>query len=289
MASLLALSDQQPSERDAALAQMYQTITDQTEKQKQGMFSGIAGLLGIGGPPATETISAPPLAHYPDAADVAAARQGDFSYGSGNEAFNSGRTANLLGIPAKGHYLSELSDPRAGNPAPGTPDTGQNYEAAQLAINRSPIAALGYDPHRINLDTESGTNTNIVGAYTPDTDRIYSNAAYPSNLVHESTHRGLEMLRQAGLVSPELEKRLPKDEEKIVRYIMATAIGDPEKGRGPSGDKQRSDALWAFGRKVDDPQAPSPNRYTDDTGKALDDLNAIASRYLLSLHPGGPR
>jgi hypothetical protein len=284
MASLLDLSEQQPD----PLGQVYQAVTDHTEERNRGWLSSIAGLLGIGGPPATESIPGKRLTHYPDQNDIANARQSDFSYGSGNEAFSSGRTANLLGIPATDRYVDELTAPSAARGAPGTPQTADAYEAAQLAINRSPIAALGYDPRRINLDTASGPNTTVIGAYSRENDASYSNAAYPSNLVHESVHRGLERLRQANIVPPELWAKLPKDEEKTTRYIMALHMGDPEKGRGPAGDADRARALRVFGKKENDPQAYAFSSGAEDR-QALEDLNAIASRYLLSLHPGGPR
>jgi len=287
LASLLDLSEQQPN--PDPLGQVYQAVTDHTEERNRGWLSGIAGLLGIGGPPATETTLAPPMARYPDPSDITNARQSDASYGSGNEAYTSGRAANLLGIPAEGLSPAVVADPRFGRPSQGTPATADAYEAAQLAINRSPIAALGYQPRTTNLDTESGPDASVVGSYSPKTDGIYSNAAYPSNLVHESVHRGLEKLRQANVVPPELWAKLPKDEEYVTRYIMASAMGDPERGRGPAADFERARALWMFGRSKDDPRARGTNPYGPEERKALEDLNAIASRYLLSLHPGGPR
>jgi hypothetical protein len=245
----------------------------------------IAGLLGIG----DETIPAPPLARYPDVADIANARRNDAAYGSGNEAYASGRVANLLDIPSQGLSPWTLGLPAVASAAPGTPRTADAYEAAQLAINRSPIAALGYQPRTMNLDTKRGLDTEYAGTYTPKTGGIYSNAAYPSNLVHESIHRGLETLRRANVVPPELWAKLPKNEEYVTRYIMASQMGDPEKGRGAEADQERDKALWLFGRSKDDPQARGTNPYGPEDRKALEDLNAIASRYLLSLHPGGPR
>jgi hypothetical protein len=228
------------------------------------------------------------LAHYPDAADVANARQSDFGYGSGNEAYMAGRVANLLDVPTWSDDRA-LTASASGRASAGTPETARGYEAAQLAINRSPIAALGYDPRAINLDVASGPEASVVGAYSPETNGIVSNAAYPSNLVHESIHRGLEALRRAGVVPPEVWAKLPADEEKTTRYIMALHMGDPERGRGPAADADRARALRAFGKREDDPQAHTPDPYAGESRQALEDLNKIASRYLFSLHPGGPR
>jgi hypothetical protein len=150
---------------------------------------------------------------------------------------------------------------------------------------------LGYDPRNTNLDVKTGPGMSIAGVYTPETNSVYSNAAYPSNIVHESTHRGLETLRKAGLIPKELQDRLPQTEENIVRYIMALHMGDPEGGRGDESDKQRGNALWMFGKKPDDPQAYSRQGSYDAPKyrQALEDLNAIAAKYLASRKPGGPR
>jgi hypothetical protein len=265
-------------------------------------MSWLMSALGMG-PSQPATVHGERLAHYPDQADVANARKSDFSYGSGNEAFNEGRVANVLagpagkgkfeavGIPPGGAKASQVTAPSLGHAVPGTPDTAQGYEAAQLAILRSPIAALGYDPRNTNLDVKTGPGMSIAGVYTPETNSVYSNAAYPSNIVHESTHRGLETLRKAGLIPKELQDRLPQTEENIVRYIMALHMGDPEGGRGDESDKQRGNALWMFGKKPDDPQAYSRQGSYDAPKyrQALEDLNAIAAKYLASRKPGGPR
>jgi hypothetical protein len=63
---------------------------------------------------------------------------------------------------------------------------------------------------------------------------------------------------------------------------MMENMGDPEAGRGSSGDADREAAARVF-------RTNAANPYAADARKALEDLNAIASRYLLSLHPGGPR
>lgn len=255
------------------------------------------------GPKSPQTIYGQRLQHYPDVADVANARASDFSYGSGNEGFNEGRVANVLsnpappgqripiGLPPQGATASQLTNPALGGIVPGTAQTGQGYEAAQLAVLRSAIAALGYNPRNTNLDVKTSPQVTTAGVYTPANGGIYSNASFPANIVHESAHRGMETLRQAGAIPPELQKRLPPNEESIIRYIMALHMGDPEKNRGPVSDEQRSDALWYFGKNKDDPQAYSRSAAPKaaQSRQALEDLNMIASRYMLSQHPGGPR
>jgi hypothetical protein len=233
---------------------------------------------------------APPMRQYPGAPEVEDARKADFSYGSGNEGFNEGRVARKLQIDAQGVGTRQLTDPRFGKTTKGDPQLAQNYEAAQLAVNRSPISALGYDPRMINVDDKSGPNVNMYGAYSPNNDGVYSNSSQPSNLVHESTHRGLEKLRTSGVLTPELDKRLPRDEEDIVRYIMASQMGDPEGGKE---NKYRNTALYKFGVSLGDPtlvDRGALNRQRgDDYRAALDELTKAAAQHLYKLHPGGPR
>lgn len=239
------------------------------------------------------------LAHYPGLDDLSAARSAEAGYGTGNEAFTDGRAAQVWSVPAKGGRMPVGLDDVAGsgthNPqmrgiVDGTPATADEYMAAQLASLRSPITALGYQPRAATLDVKSGRGVNVAGQYDPKKDSIYSNVAFPSNLIHESTHRGLEMLRKEGLIPKSLQDRLPP-EEMVVRYIMALHMGDPEKGSGSVGDEQRLSGLYAFGRDPGDPQkmASGSGGFAAEHRKALVELTDIAAKHLASLKPGGPR
>lgn len=271
----------------------------------------------FGGSSESSYTPAPPMETYPTPDDAENARSVENSYGSGNEAYTEGRQAHVLSAKdAKDEStqtrrpigLDDLRwaekrnavvvNPDSGGNVEGTPATAELYEKAQLAINRSPIAALGYDPRHINLDVKSPKDMNIVGLYSPGSDQLWANAHYPDVVVHESVHRGLEKLRQAKddddkpIVPKELWSKLPDDEEYIVRYIMARHMGDPEKGGGPSNDKQRAEALYKFSAKSDNPKEDdvrAMTTYSKSRRDALEELNKIASRYLLSQKPGGPR
>lgn len=256
------------------------------------------------GPTPDATIYGNRLEHYPGKDDVAAAQRSGFGYGTGNEAYMAGNASNQWSMPAKGRSgaraisvddvtdpTKSATDPALRNAMPGNPDLAQIYAAAQLAALRSPITGLGYDPHKIALDTKSGSEVTVAGMYSGKTDSIYSNAGYLGNILHESTHRGLNMLREAGLIPESLQKRLPKEED-VVRYIMALHMGDPEKERGDDGKEQRASGLLKFGHDPKDPQADK-NVYersvTRDHRIALNELNDIAARYIAARTPMGPR
>ena len=262
------------------------------------------------------------LQAYPGAQDIAAARKSDFGYGTGNEAFIGGQIANQWSLPPKGgkpalpigvqdvskaggRATSLATDPQMRNITPGSPQTADAYGQAQLAVLRSPIAALGFDPRAAALDTKTGKDVSLAGIFSPEKDSIYSNVAFPSNLVHESIHRGMKKLRGAGVLTPELEKRLPKagggglDEEAIVRFVMAADMGDPEKSssageKGSPGEKERKEGITSFGRDFKDPTATASFGYPLDGMfkghlDALKELTDKAAAYYAKQRPGGPR
>ena len=95
----------------------------------------------------------------------------------------------------------------------------------------------------------------------------------PSAIVHESMHRGIAKLRQ----DPEVAKLLNNlpSEELLVRYLMATQAGDPEKTGGTIDQQQRKTALDLLGSGWYSSTLPALDRAAE---------NAYAAR-----RPGGPR
>lgn len=221
------------------------------------------------------------------------------AYGTGNEAYISGERARVLGNPmddnrpfaANGMGFEVMLDPDHNVPQAGSPNTAALYAAAQQAIRRSPLAALGYDPTKFALDVEAqkGAPTHYAGAYIGpgyssengerrEIDSGYVNANYPSTLVHESTHRGINQLRESGLL-PNWVKFLP-DEELIVRVLMADRVGDPEVGRGAAGERLRAEALNAFD------EGSVLGRFRRAGLAAMEEA---ATKELARRKPGGPR
>ncbi len=248
-------------------------------------------------PPPPTVYSASPLSAYPSPEDAAFARQSGFGYGTPAESYIQGNLARVVGQPqgklktfVPGSLVGmDLADaagagvnPRLSqnvdltNPAnTAVKDTmGTILAQAALAANRIPIAALGFDPSRTAFDTKL-KNSNIAGAYSPSDDSLFSNVNErdPSTIVHESTHRGMAQLRKDPALA-DIFKNLPT-EEYVVRYLMATQAGDPEKGGGTTGDKQREAALKILGH----------DKYQSD----LDKLNQAAQAAIAARRPMGPR
>jgi hypothetical protein len=179
-----------------------------------------------------------------------------------------------------------------------------------LAAQQSPLAALGFDPSRMVVHTMPGqapmperplpsetpmppprpasmgrgnggqadmslppapqqTDFSIGGMYNPRQDRMWTDGT-PTSPLHESMHRGVQMLREAG--------RLPQNmgyEEGVVRATMDKTYGGAERGRGAAGDKQIDDAVKFYS----DPRYRSVLKKLDDAAAQL-----IAERT-----PRGPR
>lgn len=205
---------------------------------------------------------APPMEGYPSSEDVEFAKKAGY-YNDIYEPFTTGKTARILGqsfksVNGKGKASSffsavsgiGLDKEMFDNPeklsafVESNPQLAELYAKGQLAANRIPVAAIGFDPNMTMLDTKIGKDVNVAGLYNPKSDMMYVNAEHPAVIVHESIHRGMETLRKE---HPEFfkENKLPS-EEYVVRYLMATQAGNVEKGMGSVGDKQIENANYLF-------------------------------------------
>ena len=259
----------------------------------------VAALLGGQQPLQSPTVEpAPTPQSYPSTEDANYARKYGFGYGDHNvDGYVQGNSARVYGtnfrspkdpshaifipLSGTGSTLQELT-PKVGdnisrNVAPAPDPLKDVYTRAALAANRIPIAALGFDPGHMVADVIT-KNANIAGAQSPTNDSIYFNLTgnAPATPVHESIHRGMTMLRSDPR-SKAMMQYLP-DEESVVRYLMATQAGDPEKGEGDVGDRQRSFALGMF-------NGPMGQDYKN----SLDKLSGLAQQMIYERNPRGPR
>jgi len=265
------------------------------------------------GEPKVETNLAPPLANYPTTSDADYARKYQFGYGTGMEPYLNNQQANIIGqnIPLKN--FGGKSNAREFFPQSATdinqsmitdPSSAQNvnlqdkahsdlrgimdntYMRAALAANRIPLSGIGYDPSHFNVDAISPPLT-VGGLYSPKNDQGFSTVAPDDSLVHESTHRGINKLREAYPAEFEqVTKNLPP-EEMIVRYLMKHQAGNPEaisgtlmaQRTGKSSDlKQQNQAEEMFTDPI----------WGKTRQKALNDLQEMAIRYKKEKNPRGP-
>jgi hypothetical protein len=163
------------------------------------------------------------------------------------------------------------------------------YAKAALASEGSALAKLGFDPNRTALDvTRDPTNVNVLGFHRPSSDEIYANARTPSAIVHEGVHRGIQKLRE----SPFWDKGFqPDDEELLVRHLMQTKMGDPEKGEDAAISATKNRPIVGLQQQEMARALFDPNR-SSFAGKRLDklkDMEEAAANYIAQKHPGGPR
>jgi hypothetical protein len=155
------------------------------------------------------------------------------------------------------------------------PEAADVMRQAYTATRNNAIAALGFNPRRTAIDM-SKNDTNLAGFYSPKQDTVYAKGlTNPESITHESIHRGINMLDQAGLLTPEESKFMDNgnNQEMAVRYIMATKMGDPDNhnnnGDNELGQEQRSASLYRF-----------LNAYHTDDRKMLDNIELKAARML---------
>lgn len=252
--------------------------------------------------PNTTANLAPPLTSYPSNEDARMARGYGFSQGSVNQPYLDNDSAHILGsnfqpsnfapgtvttldknmknffLPdsAEGRKLSyvggAINDPKASslvdlkdpNNTTLRGATEDHFMRAGLAANRSPIAAVGFDPTRTVVDTLM-KNPNVEGVYAHQPDGIYSVLTPDDSIVHESTHRGFQKLREQYPDQVNSAFTHLPSEETTVRWLMHSLGGDPEGGSGPVDAKQRQHGIDYF----TGPQG-------DAAKKALDQIQELA-------------
>lgn len=222
---------------------------------------------------------------YPDESDLAAAHKSGFGYGTGSEPFIDQQRAKLYGrsqkevvsdtrraIPAleradRVQNWRQGKSPETGVDVEGSPEIkdalGDVYARAALLANRSPIGALGLDPHRttVALEPKIGPNTkesdahdysNVLGVYHDPSEKAHKGEMFVSTrlppevkgqepahvMVHEALHRGVDLLREAAKKDRKLahamdelgiKEMYPRDlnsgftEEEFVEHLVGRA------------------------------------------------------------------
>lgn len=227
------------------------------------------------------------LLNYPTSEDAQFAKKQDWSYGQPYAPYFEGKQFNVFTGNHPFDDPIKMMNTGLGRRSQGVaPALDDYYAKAALAANRSPLAALGFDPSRTALDlnerkaqARSGDNIYALGGvYNPGTDEAYASITSPSSIVHESIHRGIQKLNE----SPYWNKNWPDSggeqhdlNELVVRRLMQTKAGDPETY---AGNKQRETAMEHFG-----------NTNFPFRQKMIDDMEAAAALLIAKRKPGGPR
>lgn len=183
---------------------------------------------------------------YPSAADVQSARSADAMYGY------AGGSSQPRIVPDI-HTIIQLQGPISGPTPPSQTALPQKIPpraavpqsisdqmyAGWLGAQRNAVSALGFNPANIQVTpaVPNAPNLNVAGLYSPASDNLWYDSRFPSAVVHESMHRGIQALRQAGLTTVGTSSNF-YPEETYVRALMAKNFGDVELGGGNAGDEQ---------------------------------------------------
>lgn len=154
-----------------------------------------------------------------------------------------------------------------------TPETQAALYQAYLAAQRSALGYLGFDPRRMITSPASDYVSSSTGVYIPEDDIMWVQPEYaPPNAVHESMHRGMDILRRH---NPEELKKLQswRNEESIVRQMMLDKFGPVEEERNPEAVERAREGLKTF----------------SEDKKRLDELEKMAARLIAQRRPAGPR
>ena len=232
----------------------------------------------LGGPKTFTKADVPPLQGqpYPGPSDIAGARASDVSYGDPSAAFVQSPYGGKMPSPRTQQQVLDTFDRMDDggrnplSPNPVSPAISDNLMAGYLASRRSALAGLGFDPRHMSIAEAPPADWSVSGSYYPKTDQILSTGAYPSTTAHESMHRGIQMLREAGMLPKEANDL---SGESIVRGQMLRNFGGVELGRGALGDEQVRDGRY----------------YNENFAPTMDDIERAAQQLYAQRHPRGPR
>lgn len=229
-----------------------------------------------GDPP--DMVHVPPNTNYPDALDAHYAKQFNQAYGDEVDKYlQPGSKTKKMDAEEVMRAFGDISG-RAYGKATATATTLEERDTIiknWMAAQKSPVAALGFDPGATVFTPKiEKSDLNLAGFYNPRADTMWYNASDGEDVVvHESMHRGLEKLRNAGMLPKSMDDQ---SEELIVRALKQRYFGMIEKGHGDAGDKQVEDARWEA-------------EHMGSFKKTMDDVEEAATKLIKQKKPGGPR
>lgn len=213
---------------------------------------------------------------YPNAQDVYYAQAYDQTYGTPMAGFTvpGAKVAKIPLNEVLGSSPSEvLKNARVQEMSDEDRDVFlQNYIAAQ----KHPVSAIGYDPRNITYTPKvAGEDVNIEGFHSPSNDALWYYGKNQDTVVHEAFHRGIEKLKDAGVLPASLKNL---DNETLVRMLMLKNFGDIEVlPNAEDGNRQVQRAKSRF------------EYFPVESRQQLEALEKAAQEYIAKKTPRGPR
>jgi len=215
---------------------------------------------------------------YPSPQDVYYAQAYDQTYGTPMAGFTApGAKVAQTSIDGVIGYGSDetLQNAKLQELSPEDRDAFlRNYIAAQ----KHPISAIGYDPRNITYTPKKGSvDLTKEGFYKPSKDAMWYYGKNQDSAVHESIHRGIQKLKDAGML-PESFSKSAMREETLTRLLMLKNFGDIEvQPNADLGNAQIDQARWWL------------KNYPYEANKITSELEAAAQEYIKKKNPKGPR
>jgi hypothetical protein len=158
---------------DGRVARFYEPLTyRQNYKAKQGLQD-----------------YAPPGGLFPNQNDVNFYRSVDAAYGTPE--------AGYLNYGARGSFYNDpikMADRKGGVRRPLTKDEADAMYAAYMAAQKNPVSALGFQPDKFDFSSNP-VPFNAAGETFGTSDRMFVDPKFPSVMVHEPFHYGVEQVQ----------------------------------------------------------------------------------------------
>ena len=221
---------------------------------------------------------APDDQHYPNDVDAKIAQQVKQTYGDAVATFlQPGSLTRHMSVPNLLTAFNDTGTFETASRIASTPEERDNILKNWLGAQKSPVSALGFDPNHTVTSLQK-TDLNVAGIYMPKSDTMWYDTASQDSVVHESIHRGIEILRKSGDLPKSVEETMDNHggEEYMVRALKVKYFGDIEAPIGKTSAQQVERAKQLMTEYPDFKQA-------------MDDLENAAAKHLAMQHPKGPR
>ena len=223
---------------------------------------------------------------WPSQEDLATSRMYDLTYGSSvAPTLTEGAQINRPAFSQVQKAFDEHAPLSASQAI--SPEQRDRLETAWLAANKTALGTLGFDPRNIASTPATKGATSLGGFYSSKNDQSWYNERYPSAVIHESIHRGINKLRDAGKLPDWFKK---SDEERFTRGMMLKYFGDIEVQpvtKSGKGNEQIDDA-----RQLMDTNSFYGGSFMRNRGKSFPDmlteLENLAAKHLHEQRPRGP-
>lgn len=222
----------------------------------------------------------------PNSDDVKFALENEFAYGTSYDSFSKGKVT-IAAPPIRGKLGPEMDNLISNLKVQNVPEdlqsaVGEAYTKTALMTKKSAIAALGFDPAKIAVEW-GNRDVTVAGFYSPKVDSMYVNQHYYDTMLHESMHRGFEILRKEGtLTDKEKEFIGLNTEELAVRHLVQEHAKTevPPLDNKTEGAHLERQGQYAFSNE---------NIVTRERKAMLNTLEKKAADLIAKKHPGGPR